>query len=95
MADGITMESVTDPEELAKARKQRAQFDRNSDWLQTHVPEIYRQHRGKFICIAEEELFVGDTVEDAVARATTAHPNDEGWFTRYIPIEKLDRVYAN
>jgi len=95
MADRIIMEFVTDPEELARARKQREQFDRNAAWLQKHVPEIYGQHRGKLICISGEELFVGDTVQDVVARATAAHPEDEGWFTRYIPKERLYRVYAN
>jgi len=28
------------------------------------------------------------------AEATAAHPDDEGWFTRYIPKEKVARIYA-
>jgi hypothetical protein len=90
----IEMEEVTDANELAKARQQREQFDRNSAWLQAHISEIYAKHRGKCICIAGQELFVGDTVQDAVTQATTAHPDDEGWFTRYIPKEKVARIYA-
>jgi hypothetical protein len=90
----IVMGEVTDAEELAKARKQREQFDRNTAWLQTHVSEVYAKHRGKCICIAGEELFVADTAKEAIAQATTAHPDDEGWFTRYIPKEKVARIYA-
>ena len=36
----MVMEEVTDPEELAKARVQRARFDRNSAWLQAHAKEV-------------------------------------------------------
>jgi hypothetical protein len=95
MADRITMEFVTDPEDLARARKQREQFDRNAAWLQKHVPEIYRQHRGELICIAGEELFVGDTVQEVIAKATAAHPDGAGRFVRYIPLENVPRIYAN
>ena len=91
----VIMEEVTDPEELAKARVQRERFDRNSAWLQAHVSEIYSRHRGKCICIAGEELFVADTPEEALSLATTAHPEDDGSFLRYIPKEKLVRIYAH
>ena len=91
----IVMEEVTDPEELAKARAQRERFDRNSAWLQAHIAEIYARYRGKCICIAGEELFVADTLEEALALATAAHPEDDGRFLRYIPREKLDRIYAH
>src|SRR5437870_3404288 len=91
----IEMLEMTDPDELAKARTQRAKFDRNSQWLQAHVSEIYtNNNRGKCICIAGEELFIGVTVEGAIAQATAAHPVDEGWFTRNIPKEKAARIYA-
>ena len=90
----IVMSEMTDPIELAKARRRWAQADRNSAWLQAHVPEIYSQHRGKCICVAGEELFVADTPEEAFGRAKAAHPDDEGALSRYIPREKLERVYA-
>lgn len=91
----ILIEEATSPEELVKSRTEREQFDCNSAWLQTNIPVVYSQHRGKFICIAGGELFVGDTVEDAIGQAQAAHPDDEGWFTRYIPKEKALRIYAN
>ena len=93
----IVMEEVTDPVELAKARAQRERFDRNSAWLQAHAHEVYSipQNRGKHICVAGEELFVADTVEEAVARARAAHPDDVGWFFQYIPKENIPRIYAH
>jgi hypothetical protein len=91
----IVMEEITDPEELAKARAQRERFDRNSAWLQAHIAEIYARYRGTCICIAGEELFVADTPEEALALATAVHPEDDGRFLRYIPREKLDRIYAH
>ena len=54
----VTMEEVTDPEELAQARARGERFARNSAWLQAHAAEIYTQYRGKCICVAGEELFI-------------------------------------
>jgi len=90
----IEMQTVTDTDELAKAQKQREQFDRNSVWLQTHISDIYTKHRGKCVCVAGQDVFVADTAKEAIAQATAAHPDDEGWFTRYIPKEKVARIYA-
>ncbi len=98
MADNhgsVVMEEVTDPEELARVRAQWERFDRNSAWLQAHASEVYTHHRGRCICVAGEELFVADTPEEALARATAAHPEDDGSFVRYIPKEKLARVYVD
>lgn len=91
----IVMEEVTDPAELAEARAQREQFDRNSAWLQAHASEVYARHRGKCICVAGQELFVADTASEALAQATAAHPDDQGRFVHYIPKEKVTRIYAS
>ena len=91
----IVMEEVTDPEELAQARAQRERFDRNSAWLQAHATEVFTRYPGKCICIAGEELFVADTPEEALALAKAAHPEDNGRFLRYIPREKVARIYAH
>ena len=47
------------------------------------------------VSVAGEELFVADTPEQALALATAAHPEDDGSFLRYIPREKIDRIYAH
>lgn len=91
----IIIEEITDSDALAKARAQRQQFDRNSSWLQAHAAEIYSRYRGKYICVAGEELYVADAAEQASALAAAAHPEDNGRFVRYIPREKLDRIYAH
>lgn len=91
----ITMEEITDPEELAKLRPQWEQAERNSAWLQQHATEIYRNYRGKFIVVAGEELFVGDTMEEADSLAKAAHPEDHGSLGRYIYPKKMIRIYAH
>lgn len=91
----ITMAEMTDPEELAKFQAQWAQAKRNSAWLQAHATEIYRNHRGKFIVVAGEELFIGDTPEDALALANAAHPDDHSSLIRYIYPKKMIRIYAH
>jgi hypothetical protein len=91
----VVIEEVTDPLEIAKAQAQRARFDRNSAFLEAHAREVYTRHRGKCVCVAGEELFVADTPVEAMALAREAHPDDDGSFVRYIPREKLARIYAN
>lgn len=93
-SEPIKMRIETDPVVTAKYREQMARFDKNSDWLQAHIPEVYNRHRGKCICVAGQELFVADTGPEAVALANKAHPEDDGWLLRYIPKEKMERVYG-
>jgi hypothetical protein len=60
------------------------------------LPEepIYSKYRGKFICVAGEELFVADDPREVVGLAKGAHPEDDGFLIRYIPKEKLERIYV-
>jgi hypothetical protein len=90
----IEMEFITDPQEIARGCVRRESFERNLAWFQTRSSEIYGAHRGKCICIAGQELFVADSPREALALARAAHPEDEGRFTRYIPHERLARIYA-
>ena len=69
----ITMEEVTDPQEIAEFQARRAQAEHNSAWLQAHAHEIYTRYRGRFIVVAGEELFVGDTPAEAHNLAKAAH----------------------
>jgi hypothetical protein len=91
----LVMTEVTEPEENARIKAQRERFRKNSDWFQGHVPQVYAQHRGRFICVAGQELFVADTAPQVVATARKAHPEDDGLLLRYIPREKMERVYAH
>ncbi|HKI32182.1 MAG TPA: hypothetical protein VKA46_09965 [Gemmataceae bacterium] len=90
----VVMGIVTDPVEIARSAAALAQCERNWDWLEAHASDVY-SHRGKYICIAGQQLFVGDVLEDVLARAKAAHPDDRGLFTRYIPKERMPRIYAN
>ena len=91
----IVMEVVTDPVELAKAKAQDERFERNWAWFEAHNADIYPRHRGKFYCIAGQELFVADTPKEVLALARAAHPDDDGRFTGYIPKERTYRIYAH
>ncbi|MDH3602053.1 MAG: hypothetical protein OEU26_20770 [Candidatus Tectomicrobia bacterium] len=93
--DRIIMEEVTDSNLLHDAHLRRERFDRNYEWFQAHVAEIYAQHRGKCICVAGETLFVADTPHAAMDQARAAHPDDSGWFVHYIPKDKVARIYAH
>ena len=90
----VEMRKVTDTNELAKALKQRGQFDYNSAWLQNNISEIYARYRSKCICVAGQELFVPTSMKGAIAQAMAAHPDGQGGFTRYIPKEKVARIYT-
>src|SRR5438128_375738 len=89
-----TIEYETDSVKNAEARHQMEQYDRNWDWLEANASEVY-SHRGKIICIAGQELFVGDDVLEVVARAKAAHPEDSGILTRIVPKERGPRIYAH
>ena len=88
----IEIAEVTDPLEIQAAKAQREQFDRNSDWLAANIVEVCGKYRGKHLCIAGQEVFAADDVREAIARATAAHPDDLGWFTSYVPEERVLRV---
>ena len=90
----VQMEVVTDAAELARSRKQDEQFDRNSDWLEAHAADVYSQCRGQHVCVAGQELFVASTGAQALRLAQAAHPDDEGVLLRYIPCQKVTRIYA-
>ena len=91
----IVLEEVTDPEELAKAGAQDERFERNLRWFTRHASEIYAAHRGKCVCVAGEELFVGDSPQHAVALARAAHPEDDAFLMRIIPRDRVARIYAH
>lgn len=91
----VTMEIVTDPVELAKARVQDARAKLNYAWFDAHAAELFDQHRGKVLCVAGQQLFVADTTEEVVSMAKAAHPEDDGLITWYVPKERAYRIYAN
>jgi hypothetical protein len=91
----VVMENVTDLEELARARMRHKRFDRNLAWYQAHALELGAAFRGQHICIAGEEVFVADTAQEVLTKAKTAHPDDDGFYLKYIFKNKMERIYAN
>lgn len=89
----IVVEEEQDPAAVRAAQAQRERFERNWAWLEAHAAEVYR-HRSKVICVAGQELFVGNTSEEVLAKARAVHPEDDGRVTRIIPRERGARIYA-
>ena len=89
----IVIEEERDTAAVRAAQAQRERFERNWAWLEAHAEEVYR-HRDKVICVAGQELFVGNTSEEALAMAQAAYPADDGRVTRIIPKERGARIYA-
>src|SRR5439155_744807 len=89
------MEEVTDPEELARPRARRERFDRNWEWIKPHGRSTNGDaHGGRCVGAAGDEFLVADRPEEAVALAMAAHPEDDCRFTRFIPRERMARIYA-
>lgn len=88
------VEEITDPVELAKSKLQDEQFRRNWDWFVARAAQIYESNRGKCICVAGQQLFAADTPSEALSLAIHAFPDDNGRFTRIIPPDKMERIYA-
>lgn len=91
----IVLEIETDPAEVAAARARHERAKRNAAWLNAHAHEVYTRNRGRYVCIAGEEAFAADALEDALAAAKAKHPDDDGSFFFFIPRHKAIRVYAH
>ena len=67
----FSIEEVSNPHDIARARAQDERHRRNSDWLQTHWGDVLPQARGKFLAVAGQEPFIADTPEAAWAWVAT------------------------
>jgi hypothetical protein len=90
----LTIEEVNDPVTIARCRDQDERASRNSAWLQTHWTMILPKARGKFVAVANQEAFIGDTAQEAWERARTAHPEDDGIISQYVFPDRGSRIYA-
>lgn len=92
----LVMEVEPTPEERARALDDAARYRKNLRRYEQLAPEIGEHHRGKFICIAGEELLVGDDPLELHARARAAHPEDaEAFFSKFVPTHRGPKIYAN
>ena len=90
----VIVEEQLSPEELAGYHARCEEYERNRAWFQAHLDEIRARCVGKHICVAGEELFVGDTPQEAIAQARAAHPKDGGHMALYLSPVKGPRIYA-
>lgn len=91
----ILVEEVRDAEASNRFRARDKQARQNSAWLQAHWSDLLPEARGKFLVVAGQEAFVAETMEEAWASATAAHPNEEGALGQYVRPEQGPRIYAN
>ncbi len=91
----LTFDIEIDPERIAQSRAQSERFQRNSDWLQAHWPDLLPQARGRFLTVAGQEAFIADTIEESQAIARAAHSDDNGSFGQYVFPGRGPRIYAN
>jgi hypothetical protein len=90
----ITIEEVTDPEEVAKSRKAFDQAERNMNWLQSHWQDLLPGVLGKFLAVAGQEAYLAESSAKAAAMARVAHPDDRGLLLHYISPEQGPRIYG-
>ncbi len=91
----MVIEEVTDPEEIARFRAGWEAQARNEGVFRVHMHDLYRNHRGKVVIVAGQELHVAETPAEAWAWARANHPEDEAVLVRTIPKETGWRVYRN
>lgn len=91
----LTIEEVSDPDEIARTLIQDERHRRNIAWLQAHWSEVLPQARGKFLAVAGQEPFIASTPAAAWAWVDATHPEDNGAIVRYIPLEPGPRIYAD
>jgi hypothetical protein len=89
------MELVDNPAVIARAQAQHGRAKRNSNGLQSHWRYFLPEARGKHLVVAGLEAFVADTPEKAWAKATAAHPDDDGALGKYVTSKRGPRIYAH
>jgi len=90
----VTVFEVTDPESIARHRKQDERHARNLQWLQAHWADLPHA-RGRYVAVADQQAFVADTAEIGWDWARSEHPDDDGAVVMFVPREKGWRIYAH
>jgi len=50
-------------------------FTKDGEWIHRHFEEIVDQYAGRYVAVANEELFVGDTMKEARDKALRKYPH--------------------
>ncbi|MGH9800902.1 MAG: hypothetical protein ACRD82_11110 [Blastocatellia bacterium] len=94
MKNQVIIEELPPDPELERSFEQA---ERNLLWFSEHADEldVFKLYRGRYVAALSGELFAADTSEDIYRLICEKHP--DGMATahvRYIPREKLSRIYA-
>ncbi|MBI3653625.1 MAG: hypothetical protein HY231_21550 [Acidobacteria bacterium] len=92
MSDSVIIEDLPMTPEMALLFEKAK---RNVKWFNDHAMEleVFKRYRGQYVASSGGELFVADTAEEVERLAKEKHPDDLPHI-RYIPKEKLSRIYA-
>ncbi len=82
----VRTEEITS-EELRQFQQDEADYE----WLSAHASEIEAQYKGKFIAVVNQQLFVGESWEEAQAKAQAAFPDREP-IVEHIPWKRQVQV---
>ena len=89
----VTIYKLPDPQEIAEMAELKRKGDINHAAFEKLIPEIDKNCRDKFDCVAGGQLFVADSSEEVLAMSTAAFPDDNAFVFHYIPKYKLPRIY--
>lgn len=67
------------------------QDEQDYEWLSAHAEEIEARHKGKFIAVVNQQLFVGESWEEAQAKAKAVFP-DRDPIVEHIPWKRQVQV---
>jgi hypothetical protein len=73
-----------------KNEEQYQQFladDKDSIWFSDHYEQIKEKYKGKYIAVVNEELFVGENLEEAELKAKAKYP-DRDPLINHIPYKQ-------
>ena len=92
MSDTVIIEDLPLTPEMALLFEKAK---RNVKWFSDHAMEleVFKRYRGKYVAASGGELFVADTADEVRRLAKEKYPDDLA-HVRYIPKEKLSRIYA-
>ena len=90
----LVIEEINDPAAIARHQAQDERASQNSAWLQAHWSDLLPQARGKFLVVAGQEAFLSDVLDEALAQARAAHPDDHGALAQYVLPRTGPRIYS-
>lgn len=93
LPETYTYEVIDDPATNAQAAAVHARALRNSQYLSAHWADVLPQAVGKYVAVANEQLFVADTVHAARACARQTDPDGAG-LVQFVSPKTGPRVYG-